>query len=312
MTYHVDIKADTKIDYTVDSASDYYPYGKALRSYGKERYQSTYHERDIESGFDYRGARFYDSDVARFNSLDPLAADYPEFSDYLYVAGNPLYFTDPDGRTVNTIVKNKDTGETIDIDDGHDFTFTVSDETFQIVSENNDGKALPYAKIDLKESARWYAESIANGLKEYSSENGILGKLIGTFGTDPVAEALEDASNGKFSATKLGAGLIVKKVTGTAKFVDEGLDRVPKGELWLNTVKGTVQKGGTFISKKVKYVRTKFKLLKEKPKTDFSQTSTSRGVPFEPETVKPIAKSKWKYVMDLIGRTGQQADDLSH
>ncbi len=98
VTYHVDIKSNTKIDYTVESASDYYPYGKALRSYGKERYQSTYHERDVESGFDYRGARFYDADVARFNSLDPLAAEFPAWSDYNYVLGNPLYYTDPDGR----------------------------------------------------------------------------------------------------------------------------------------------------------------------------------------------------------------------
>ena len=98
MTYHVDIKSNTKIDYTVESATDYYPYGKALRSYGKERYQSTYHERDVESGFDYRGARFYDSDIARFNSLDPLAVEFPEWSDYNYVLGNPIKFTDPDGR----------------------------------------------------------------------------------------------------------------------------------------------------------------------------------------------------------------------
>ncbi len=98
MTYHVDIKSNTKIDYIVESASDYYPYGKALRSYGQERYQSTYHERDSESGFDYRGARFYDSDVARFNSLDPNASDYASWSDYSYVLCNPVNLVDPDGK----------------------------------------------------------------------------------------------------------------------------------------------------------------------------------------------------------------------
>ena|GEM_PF-5838809 len=69
-----------------------------MRSYGKERYQSTYHERDVESGFDYRGARFYDSDVARFNSLDPLAADFASWPPYNYVLGNPVILIDPDGR----------------------------------------------------------------------------------------------------------------------------------------------------------------------------------------------------------------------
>ena len=98
MTYSVDIKASNQIDYTVQSATDYYPYGKALRSYGRERYLSTYHERDVESGFDYRGARFYDSDVARFNSLDPNASDYASWSDYNYVLANPVNLIDPDGR----------------------------------------------------------------------------------------------------------------------------------------------------------------------------------------------------------------------
>ncbi len=61
---------------------------------------STYHERDTETDFDYRRARFYDADVARFNSLDPLAADFAAWSAYNYVVGNPLYFTDPSGRHV--------------------------------------------------------------------------------------------------------------------------------------------------------------------------------------------------------------------
>jgi RHS repeat-associated protein len=53
----------------------------------------------------YRGARFYDSDIARFLSLDPLAVDFPEWSDYNYVLGNPLMFTDPDGRSPEPLSK---------------------------------------------------------------------------------------------------------------------------------------------------------------------------------------------------------------
>jgi RHS repeat-associated protein len=59
---------------------------------------TTHHERDVETGLDYRGARFYDSDVARFLSLDPLAAQFPEWSAYNYVLGNPVMFVDPDGK----------------------------------------------------------------------------------------------------------------------------------------------------------------------------------------------------------------------
>jgi RHS repeat-associated protein len=83
--------------------ADYFPYGKVLREYvntgsGAERFLTTQHERDKETGLDYRGARFYDSDVARFLSLDPLASTFPSWSAYNYVVGNPVAFIDPDGR----------------------------------------------------------------------------------------------------------------------------------------------------------------------------------------------------------------------
>lgn len=79
----------------------YTPYGKMLREevLNKERFLTTQHERDQETGLDYRGARYYDSDVARFLSLDPHAKDYPSLSDYVYVGANPIAFIDPDGKT---------------------------------------------------------------------------------------------------------------------------------------------------------------------------------------------------------------------
>ncbi len=97
------------IAYTVEYAGDYFPYGKTLREYSfgeVEKFLTTQHERDQETGLDYRGARFYDSDVARFLSLDPLAADYPSLSDYSYVAGNPISFIDPTGMAVDDWVQN--------------------------------------------------------------------------------------------------------------------------------------------------------------------------------------------------------------
>ncbi|QQR88503.1 MAG: RHS repeat-associated core domain-containing protein [Flavobacteriales bacterium] len=87
------------IDYTLEHVADYYPYGKILREYDgvPEKYLSTHHERDAETGLDYRGARYYDSDVARFVSLDPLAAKYVNWSPYCYVLGNPISLIDPTG-----------------------------------------------------------------------------------------------------------------------------------------------------------------------------------------------------------------------
>jgi RHS repeat-associated protein len=86
----------------VVSLFDYDPYGNVLRSFisAPEKYLTTQHERDAETDLDYRGARFYDSEVGRFLSVDPLAVKYPSFSCFSFVLDNPIVFIDPDGREV--------------------------------------------------------------------------------------------------------------------------------------------------------------------------------------------------------------------
>jgi len=87
---------------TLLHAADYTQHGSILREWregGQEKYLTTHHERDTETGLDYRGARYYDSDVGRFLSLDPLAAEYPAWSSYAYVLGNPISLIDPTGES---------------------------------------------------------------------------------------------------------------------------------------------------------------------------------------------------------------------
>ncbi|MFT4760652.1 MAG: RHS repeat-associated protein [Paraglaciecola sp.] len=86
--------------YVLEYIADYYPYGKVLREFvcTSERFLTTEHERDTETGWDNRGARFYDSEVGRFLSLNPLAMDFAEWSPYNYTLGNPINLVDIDGR----------------------------------------------------------------------------------------------------------------------------------------------------------------------------------------------------------------------
>jgi RHS repeat-associated protein len=66
------------------------------------RQQFTAKERDIETGLDYFGARYYGSMMGRFTSADPLiasgrAAVPQSWNRYSYVLNNPLNLIDPNG-----------------------------------------------------------------------------------------------------------------------------------------------------------------------------------------------------------------------
>ena len=120
--YVKDHLANTRVVYSVEGECtgepiltpmqvyDYFPFGEILRTWsdeGGERYLTTDHERDIESTYDNRGARLYDSEIGRFLSVDPLAHWYYAWSPYIYVLGNPIRNIDPDGRNVETDYYNQ-------------------------------------------------------------------------------------------------------------------------------------------------------------------------------------------------------------
>lgn len=66
-------------------------------------YRYTGKERDIESGNDYVGARYFGNIMGRFMSPDPSGLTYADQSNpqslnlYAYALNNPLKYTDPTG-----------------------------------------------------------------------------------------------------------------------------------------------------------------------------------------------------------------------
>jgi RHS repeat-associated protein len=103
VVYNTTVTGCTTHTYTLEYAADYSPYGRILRSFtaagaSRERFLTTGHERDPETGYDNRGARLYDAEIGRFLTVDPLAAKYAGWSTYNYVLGNPVKFVDPDGK----------------------------------------------------------------------------------------------------------------------------------------------------------------------------------------------------------------------
>ncbi len=57
-------------------------------------------EKDAETGYGYFGARYYDSGLSIWLSVDPMSDKYPIMSQYNYCANNPVMLVDPDGRII--------------------------------------------------------------------------------------------------------------------------------------------------------------------------------------------------------------------
>jgi len=89
---------------TVVGYDDYYPFGMQMdgrcgAGSADPRYKFTGKERDVESQYDYFGARYYDARVGRYLSVDPLSSSLglSSWSPYHYSYSNPLRFIDPSG-----------------------------------------------------------------------------------------------------------------------------------------------------------------------------------------------------------------------
>jgi RHS repeat-associated protein len=100
---------------SVKARYDYCPFGEeigagigsrtAALGYGSAdgtRQKFTQKERDIESGLDFFGERYYSSSAGRFTTVDPLgssirAVEPQTMNRYVFVLNNPLRYVDPDG-----------------------------------------------------------------------------------------------------------------------------------------------------------------------------------------------------------------------
>jgi len=133
--------------YHLEQVADYYPYGKTLREFiadDAEKFLTTHHERDQETGLDYRGARFYDAEVGRFLGVDPLAVAFASWSSYSFVLGCPTRYIDPTGQAPQGWSENNiDLANrfglfgqgTESIDDYYVFTIVRAEKGLRLVKE---------------------------------------------------------------------------------------------------------------------------------------------------------------------------------
>ncbi|MGG6462357.1 RHS repeat domain-containing protein [Solilutibacter silvestris] len=81
--------------------TDYEPYGSMIGKANNDRPGYTGHVMDSATGLTYMQQRYYDPNIGRFLSTDPVAANAStgaSFNRYDYANNNPYKFTDPDGR----------------------------------------------------------------------------------------------------------------------------------------------------------------------------------------------------------------------
>ena len=90
----------------------YLPYGELFVSQRNteefdSRYKFTAKELDNETSYTYFGARYYDSELSGWLSVDPMSDKYPSLSPYCYTADNPVVLVDPNGMEWKDIEGNE-------------------------------------------------------------------------------------------------------------------------------------------------------------------------------------------------------------
>ncbi|QQS58748.1 CHAP domain-containing protein [Candidatus Peregrinibacteria bacterium] len=99
---------DTDNNGNILQLTDYYPYGNERIEETTTDFHNDYtytgKERDEDTDLLYYEARYYNSNIARFISIDPWAGDLTDpqsLNKYAYVRNNPLKYVDPTGMKVS-------------------------------------------------------------------------------------------------------------------------------------------------------------------------------------------------------------------
>ncbi|MBI4905285.1 MAG: RHS repeat-associated core domain-containing protein [Acidobacteria bacterium] len=158
---------------------------------GESLLKFTGKERDIESGLDYFGARYFSGAQGRFTTPDPLmasakASDPQTWNRYAYALNNPLKFVDPDGLEVpDSCVKDPSCTIVIKLNVVYDATM-------------NRGRG-----PNQQQRQKWEKEQLAKAKKDYGHSNITLeatytpGRYdVGSDGQTPILKGLNpDALN---------------------------------------------------------------------------------------------------------------------
>jgi RHS repeat-associated protein len=136
----------------------YLPFGETFvdQQFGYDsRYTFSAKEKDDETQYSYFGARYYDSDLSVWLSVDPMADNTPYQTPYMYCSGNPVMRIDPDGNDDFTI--DKESGDV-------KLVKKTDDKTDRVVKTYASGKRKGEVKYNRKGEAKTAFGGVEKGI----------------------------------------------------------------------------------------------------------------------------------------------------
>ena len=216
-------------------ATDYYSFGKSFEHVNVAQNRYLYNGKELQDQaiggtpfgwYDY-GARFYDPELGRWHTMDPLAEKFRRWSPYNYCVNNPLRFTDPDGMQ---IIGTNGRPVTYSVDRNGDIVWsrnasadvkTYGNALLSVGSKssldriiNNDIKTHIVVSSDVKENGNrtTYGETVQGN----NSEADNYGKVVNSDGTYGIKEATITIYKGSIDeAIQPGSGSKLEGLTET-------------------------------------------------------------------------------------------------
>jgi RHS repeat-associated protein len=230
----------------IAQTASYYPFGLVMYQYngntatGYQKNKYLYNGKELQDDkmtsealewYDY-GARFYDPQIGRWTTLDPLAESYRRWSPYNYGVDNPIRFIDPDGMAAE-----------------------MPNDYFDI----NTGKFLGKDKDQLNNNVYLTTESNWEAMKGEEWNSKVIGSIAanGDNMSDPVASKVMDYyyEQAGYKLGELASGSIDPDANEGSKIWDYALARtsfgpqfgLPEGKFNIEVERGEI--GNTLINR---------------------------------------------------------------
>ena len=160
-------------------------------------------------GYSYFGARYYDSEVSVWLSVDPLSDKYPSTSPYMYVRGNPIMLVDPNGMW--------------DKDADGNWTATKGDSWWKLHKQSGMSwkETMAYAKQYNKDKGRDNWKSVREGDKVTIPGSGSSGN--GSSAASGASASVPSSSSQNNNSNEHGRGHIISSANGIAAFGPVGI-----------------------------------------------------------------------------------------